>query len=460
MSGGPVRAFARFAGGLGRDDPPEAVRAYARRLLLDFLGTAVGGRSSAEVRALTGPGQLGEAPHEAGVLGTGRVLPAADAAFANGCAADAYEHQDGYRFGGFHPSHLIPPVLALAQVRGATLGELVTAVIAGYEVADRIGEALHPGATPRGWFPTAAAYGGAAAAARAAGGGAGRIERALGLVAFHVPAVTLESIFAGVTGKPAFAGQIARTGAWAALASGAGLGGWDGVLDHPRGPLALMAGEPRPLSVDDLGERWSLTEVHQKRFAACRHTHAAAQAAVELATARGLGPGDLRSVEAEVYDVAAELVDRPVHGAPTAAAATLSLQYVLACAVRHGTVHGSHYTPERLADPDVLALASRVRVRTAPDLQAAYPESTPARITVTTADGERFTHGVDVPVGDGRSPLEEGEAEAKFLAYTEPVVGADAARAALDAVLSGEDVPVTEVIAALTLPVGAREEAP
>lgn len=450
MSGTSARAFASFARELGHDDPPEEVRAYARRLLLDFLGTAVGGRSSAEVRALTGPDQLGEAPARATVLGTDRRIPAADAAFANGCAADAYEHQDGYRFGGFHPSHLIPAVLALAEGERVGTAELVTAVIVGYEVADRIGEALHPKATPKGWFPTAAAYGGAAAAARAAGHGSDRIEQALGLVAFHVPAVTLESIFAGVTGKPAFAGQIARTGVWAAQAAGAGLGGWEQALDHPRGHLSLAAEGHGDLSVHDLGDRWSLMEVHQKRFAACRHTHAAAQAGIELVAEHGLDPARIRSIEVEVYDVASQLVDRPVREAPTAAAATLSLQYVLAGAVHHGAVDGSHYTDERLADPRVLELASRVGVSTAPDLQQVYPGRTPARITVTTEDAATFTHRVDVPAGDGRAPLEPGEIEAKFRTYVEPVVGVQAAREVVDAVLSGADVPVAEVVAALT----------
>ena len=450
MTDTSARAFASFAHRLGHDDPPEQVRAYARRLLLDFLGTAVGGRSSAEVRALTGPGQVGEAPAQAGVLGTDRRVPAADAAFANGCASDAYEHQDGYRFGGFHPSHLIPAVLALAEGERVGVEELVTAVIAGYEVANRIGEALHPEATLRGWFPTAAAYGGAAAAARVAGYGADRIEQAIGLVAFHVPAVTLESIFAGVTGKPAFAGQIARTGVWAAKAAGAGLGGWGQALDHPRGHLSLVSGGPRDLDTHDLGDRWSLMEVHQKRFAACRHTHAAAQAGVELVAAHGLDPEDLRAIEVEVYDVAARLVDRPVRTAPTAAAATLSLQYVLACAAHHGVVDGTHYTPERLADPRVLALASRVRVTTASDLQEVYPAKTPTRITATTHEGTTFTHRVDVPAGDGRAPLAEGEIEAKFRTYAEPVVGAKRAAVVVEAVLSDEDVPVTEVIAALT----------
>ncbi|MCL6648207.1 MAG: MmgE/PrpD family protein, partial [Chloroflexi bacterium] len=75
------------------------------------------------------------------------------AAFAMGAVADALEHQDGYRFGGFHPSHTLPTLVALAEHRRASGKELLTAVVAAYEVANRVGAAVHPAATRKGWFP-------------------------------------------------------------------------------------------------------------------------------------------------------------------------------------------------------------------------------------------------------------------------------------------------------------------
>src|SRR5690606_38827476 len=44
-----------------------------------------------------------------------------------------------------HPgSSLIPPVLAIAEARGLSGKELVTAVVAGYEVGNRIGLSIQP----------------------------------------------------------------------------------------------------------------------------------------------------------------------------------------------------------------------------------------------------------------------------------------------------------------------------
>ena len=67
------------------------------------------------------------------------------------------------------------------------------------------------------------------------------------------------------------------------------------------------------------------SDLHQKRWAGCRHTHGATEACVQLAAEHDLRPEDVAALHVETYEIAKVLVDRPVTAEPTAIACTLSL---------------------------------------------------------------------------------------------------------------------------------------
>ncbi|MEU8039594.1 MmgE/PrpD family protein [Streptosporangium sp. NPDC049078] len=445
---GATRALARFVAELTFDDLPEPVVAKARHLLLDFFGAALAGGRVPEAATITELVRARGGTPEATVLGAGFSTTLADAAYANGCAADVLEHQDGYRFGGFHPSHALPALLAVAESRDADLRALLTAVVAAYEVANRIGRVMHPGATVAGWFPVAAGYGAAAGCAKLLGLDEDGIVSAVGAAGFFVPAVMIEEIFAGFTVKPAFAGQIARAGVEGALHAQAGLTGWDEVVEHPRGLVALFRGDPTDSRLTDgLGEEWTVLEVHQKRFAGCRHTHGAAQACAELAAEHDLDVAEVTAVDVETYDVAKVLVDRPAGG--SVVPCTLSLPYVAAVALADRDVTAAQYAPERTSDPLVNRVAASVRIRVAPDLDARYPEYTATRVTVTTGKGTH-TRQIDLPAGDSRNPLTSQELLGKYRGSAVPVAGEEAADRAAELLLTAEDTPVRALVTITT----------
>src|SRR5262249_15568704 len=87
-----------------------------------------------------------------------------------------------------------------------------------------------------------------------------------------------------------------------------------------------------------------------------------------------------------------------------------------------------------LRDPSVLSLACRVAVKHDPDLDASFPERSPARVVVRLASGERLASSVTEPRGDPHLPLTWEELEAKFRKATEGTVAPDAQSQILDAV--------------------------
>ncbi|GAA1933647.1 MmgE/PrpD family protein [Nocardioides hwasunensis] len=447
----PTAALAGLTAGLRFEDLPAEVVAKASALVLDFLGASVGGSGTPEAGVIAElVRSRGSAP-QATVLGRDWRTSVVDAAYATGAAADIFEHQDGYRFGGFHPSHTLPALFAVAEQQQAGLADLLTATVAAYEVANRIGRAAHPQATQAGWFPTAAAFGAAAGCAKLLGLDATGIADAVGATAFFAPAVLIESIFAGPSAKPAFAGQLARAGVEGALHAAAGLTGWREVVEHPRGLVAALTGG----EVDNVAliDEWTILDVHQKRFAGCRHTHGAGQAALELAIEHDLDPTRVREVDVETYDIAMLLVDRGVGPDPTTVACTLSLPYVVGAALVDREVSGAQYAADRINDPAVLSLADRVRMRRADDLEARYPEFTATRVTLTLDDGTTHTRQVDVPAGDSRAPLTREQLVAKFDAYVVPRLGRPVAAQVAGTVLEPRPGSrVTDLVRLLSTP--------
>jgi 2-methylcitrate dehydratase PrpD len=442
--------LAHFVADLNAADVPDEVSVKVRNLFLDFVGAVVGGAQLPEAEALARPVRDRGAHPVASLLGSSVLTSVPDAAYCNGIAGDVLEHQDGYRYGGFHPSHLLPTLLAIAEKVDASLQELLTAAAASYEVANRIGRALHPAATARGWFPPAAGYGAAAGGARLLGLDAKGTAAAMGAASYFVPAVLIDSIFGGWTAKPAFAGQLARAGAEGALAAAEGLTGWPEVVEAPRGLVDLLGGNRTHAALlDQLGESWTVLDVHQKRFAGCRHTHAAAQAASQLVSEHGVVPADVATVDVEAYAVAQALVDRHVSSGASAVACTLSLPYVTAAAMVHGEVTGRQYTREVIDDPEVQALARLVTLRTAPDLEARYPDFTASRVTITTRNGDAWTSTVDLPAGDARAPLAREELLEKYHGYTDPVLGREASTKAAELILDRAATPAVRELTAL-----------
>ena len=89
------------------------------------------------------------------------------AALINGTAAHTVEVDDIYSPGLYHPGvSVIAAALAAAEGEAASGADLLTAIVAGYEVSNRIARALNP-AHYRLWHTTATVgfFGAAAAAA-------------------------------------------------------------------------------------------------------------------------------------------------------------------------------------------------------------------------------------------------------------------------------------------------------
>src|ERR1700730_9679739 len=141
-------------------DIPREVLERAKVLTLDFLGSAIRARRDAEstpsllgmleALALDGKGQ-------STVFGDGKTWTPAWAALSNGALGGSLGFDDTHADSSLHPSALVvPAAFAVGELVGASGRDVLTAIVAGYEVCCRLGNALDPTSHyARGFHPTA-----------------------------------------------------------------------------------------------------------------------------------------------------------------------------------------------------------------------------------------------------------------------------------------------------------------
>ena len=103
-----------------------------------------------------------------------------------------------------------------------------------------------------------------------------------------------------------------------------------------------------------------------------------------------------------------------------------SLPYCVAVALHAGDAAqllGPAYQPERLRDPQVWALAEKVRITQNDDYEAQYPARSLARVTVKMRDGQ--SHSLEVDRSEIKRYLTPSNAdiEEKFRLIATPVLG-------------------------------------
>jgi 2-methylcitrate dehydratase PrpD len=134
---------------------------------------------------------------------------------------------------------------------------------------------------------------------------------------------------------------------------------------------------------------------------------------------------DIESVEIRTYQTALDVAGTYQAGTP--AEARFSIPYVVARALVHGSVRLNAFEEDALADADVRALMSRVRLAPEPRFDALFPTQRCASARIALADGRVLQHEQTTRKGDPDAPLTDEELSDKYFELTTPVIGRAAA---------------------------------
>ena len=438
----PTKPLAAFASGVACERLAEHEKHETLRHLLDTLGACAAGINQPIVQAVAALcGQNGMMRGDVPVVASALTTDVLTASYLMAAAAHALEMDDGNREGSIHPGTVVvPAALAMAHQQNADGNTLLSAVVAGYEVAVSVAECLHPHASKRGFqtTPVAGTLGAAAAAGRVLGLNAEDMENALGIAAS-----SSSGIFAYLSGggniKKLHPAHAAREGVFAALLAR------QGVVQGPRnavetrwgvlqafGGLEEWAGKPQ-------GRReLAVVRSYLKPYPCCRHIHPAIDALLRLRLDHGIRPDDVAAISVGTYEAAMPHAALPWD---TLNVAQLSFPYVMAIAMMNGAVDLPAFSEAQRGSAAVGRLAAKVSVHVDPQCQARYPANGPAQVTITLNDGASHSLFVPEPIGSPDLPLSDQALIEKFRLATAAIPSRDETRALAVSSLAGNALP-------------------
>ena len=421
--------------GLRYEDLPKETVAEAKKRIVDALGCAVGAFKERPVgiaREVVGSDVPGG---PSTIIGTRRKSSPDMSTFVNGLMVRYFDFNDTYLSKEpAHPSDNLAPALAVAEARERTGKELITALVAAYEVQCRLCDAAD--IRHRGWDHVN--YGlvsSSLAASKLMGLPKGRAAQAVNIaVNGHV---AMRQVRAGELSmwKGASFANAARNGVFAALLAEGGMTGPAPIFEGEMGFFKQVSG-PFKLRVGGFGGRkggFKLDETYIKYWPVEYHAQTAVWAARGLRE-RIRDLDRVKSVLVETHEAGYTILAKdPEKWSPkTKESADHSLPYIVAMALIQGKVDNSTYSEANLGDKDVAKVVAKVKVVEDKEFSKMYPSRGMAnRITATLQDGTKVSSQDVVPLGHPGNPMSKEAVEEKFMGLTKDFLGERGARGAL-----------------------------
>jgi 2-methylcitrate dehydratase PrpD len=419
--------MADWIAGLSHEDITTKALTWAKHAVLDWLGVTIAGAHEPLSDILIADALSEGATGSAHLMGRSeRTLPS-QAALINGSASHALDYDDVHLGLNGHPTApMLPALLALAEQRGGTGREVLTAFIGAYEIECCIAAMIGNSHYDDGWHNTATigTFGAAAACGKLLGLNGHDMATALGIAATQ--AAGLKSMF-GTMCKPLHAGKAASNGLLAARLASRGFTGRTDALECSQGFADTQSRTFQALPIrPDPNAPYAVEANLFKYHAACYLTHSPIEAVASLRQAHQLTQGDVERIILYVPQGHLKVCNIP---APTTGLEVkFSLRHTAALALAgEDTASLRTYSDAMANRPDLVALRDQVEVVTKP-----FPRQSPAAVDINLRNGATVSTTLDVG-----EPAQDLEAQwvrltHKFHSLVDPILGVDAAEACID----------------------------
>lgn len=458
-------AICGYVAGQRARSVPDAALDEAARRVLDSLGCAIAAMDSTPARIVRGLAADVSGSMSASVIGLGRPSTMELAAFANTVMVRYLDCNDTYftaRGGGGHPSDVIAAALAVGEAAGATGSDVLRAIVLGYEVNGALASGVW--LRERGWDQGLNVI---AAVAMMAGDLLGlsfeELRHALALaVTPHVPVRQTRIGQLSMWKGSATAGAV-RNGIFAALLASRGMTGPPEPYVGRSGLWELVTGEFE-LTLPVRPGRFVIQDSSIKLRPAEFNAQAPLDLILELR--QEITVEDIEDIEVATYWLAWHEIgmDAAKWDPRNRETADHSLPYLLAVGLVDGFIDTTSCAPDRVLDPALRPLMSKIRVVERPGFTERFPGEFNVEIIVRLRDGRTLTRRATHPHGHPRNPASDAELNEKFDRLTSGC-GGDRGRSVCDEVRQrvldlAQAKDVTAVMAPLTRLIPRADAAP
>jgi len=402
--------------------PRDAVE-KAKRTALDCIGAALAGVGEPVSQTITAYTITLGGAAQASIFGAGVKVSVADAALTNGCIAHALDYDDcGVKIG--HPSVLVlPAVLSLGELLGASGKDILAAYIVGLEVEGKL--ALHADfklmqarLNHQTWYGS---IGAAAACAKLLELNVEKTRMALGIAANF--ACGLSANHGSMAGAMA-AGNACRNGVIAALMAQAGITANPNIIEAKNGFYDTLVGRDHydgERMADSLGKPFYIESpgIGLKKYPSCYHTHRALDGVFQLLGEHRLNHKDIVEVDVGTSERAMRVLAFTEPATPYQA--KFSMPYCIAAAVVDQQVTLETFTASKFEDRSIVQTRKKVHlsfpdVPIWPGLADVGPDTefVGNPVTIRTTDGQSYSARVDIPRGEPALPLTDDELLSKY----------------------------------------------
>jgi len=421
-SQGITRSLARYVVATRFDELPAAVRREAQRSLLNWMGVAVSGSRHETIEiALAAIKPFVGAP-QATIFGRAERLDIMHAALINGISSHVFDFDDTDLTTAVHPSApVLPVLLALAEQRGMSGRDFVTAMVLGFEAECRIARAVQPQFGAVGWHPTGAAgvFGAAIATAKVLGLDEARLSHTIGLAATQP--VGVREMFGSMT-KSFHPGRAAQNGLLAALLAERGYTSSLAGIEAKRGWANVVSSRHNlEVITDGLGQSYEILRNTYKPFACGLVVHPVIDGCIELRNAHNLEVDLIEKIDLDVNPLVLELTAKKMP--MTGLEAKFSVYCVAALAIVAGRAGEAEFADAMVRNPVIVELCDRVTATADPRVGKDQ-----ARVRIQLKDGRAIEQFVEHAVGSLQKPMSDAALEGKFLDLAEGIMPTTQAR--------------------------------
>lgn len=407
--------------------------------------------------------EMGAKP-QASVWGRNLKTSPTEAAFANGIAIHALDFDDSLRSLRGHPSApLMPAVLAVAEVTGASGTEALAAYAMGLEVVGKLGHVMEPDHYLRGWHSTATvgAFSATAAAARLWGLNHQELATAWAIAGSQMSGVVRNF---GTMTKPFHAGHAARTGVLSAWMARQGFTADGAIFDGAHNVLETYGAKDGGVGLTEwvgrLGKPWEMSEpgIYVKRWPCCYCNHRPIGGLLELMKKHDIKPAEVIGIEVGFPpgSDAALINEAPMTGLQ----GKFSIEYVAAALVLDGEMTLESFTDAMVQRTEVRALMAKTRRYRIEDSGGMYSGILGYNdVALITARG-RFEMRVDRVPGSPAWPMTTQDRTEKFMGCSERVLGEPGAQRLLGLLQRSTELSDVRALIAATMPATERTLVP
>ncbi len=472
------RVISEFAVNLKYEDLPEDIIYEVKRYLYDSIGCAFGAYKTKDVNIIRDICKNMGGREEATVIAFGDKIPAVNAALVNSLMIRSLDFNDIYwKEDPSHPSDIIPAALSVAEMVGASMNDVIVAIVLAYEFEQRLCLFAKPGIRERKWHhATLTQFVSPVVAGKVLGLTVDQMVNAIGISGSHNHTIGCPTAGKLTMMKNTVDPMATQSGVFAALMAQQGYSGTEKVFEGKEGFMDCFGGwnakdeklDPVKMKgregesewswdvdalIGGLGKSWKILECSMKAFPTEALTHTHISATLKTIISHDIKYDEIESVTITTIARACDILFDPHKYRPESReTADHSLPYCIAAAIVDRKITTQSFSDEKLKDPRIWEVIDRIKGDASIEFEKMFPAKQPSKVVVKTKNGREFSEYLEYPKGDPREPMTMEDLENKFNGLSSGLLNSKRQKEIKEMIFNCEEMDAGNFMNKLVLP--------